>query len=79
MRRQIIELLKDYKDCVAWDYNEMLDLNRDLVELKLPIRPDKKHVKKLPRSFSLEIISKIKEEIKRLLRSRFIRIAKYVE
>jgi len=22
-RNQIVELLKDYKDCFAWDYNEM--------------------------------------------------------
>jgi len=25
-RNQIVELLKDYKDCFAWDYNEMPDL-----------------------------------------------------
>jgi len=42
---QIIELLKKYKDCFAWDYNEITGLSRDVVGLKLPIRPDKKLVK----------------------------------
>jgi len=39
------KLLKKYKDCFSWDYNEMPGLSRDVVELKLPIRPDKKPVK----------------------------------
>jgi len=41
-RNRIGELLKDYKDCFAWDYNEMPGLKRKVVELKLLIRPDKK-------------------------------------
>jgi len=49
---QIVELLKKCKDCFAWDYNEMPGLSRDMVELKLPIRPDKKPVKETPRRFS---------------------------
>lgn len=36
-------------------------------------------MKKLPRRFTPEIMSKIKEEIKRLLRSKFIRITRYVK
>jgi len=44
-RNQIVELLKDYKDCFAWDYNKMPGLKREVVELKLPILPDKKPVK----------------------------------
>jgi hypothetical protein len=34
---RIVELLKEYKDCFAWDYNEMPDLSRKVVELELPI------------------------------------------
>ena len=33
---RIVELLKEYKDCFAWDYNEMPGLSRKMVELKLP-------------------------------------------
>lgn len=49
---QMIELLKEFKDCFAWDYDEMTDLNRDLVELQLPIQPDKKPMKQTPKIFA---------------------------
>ena len=48
---RIVELLKEYKDCFAWDSNEMSCLSRELVEHKLPIQPDKKPVKQIPRRF----------------------------
>ena len=62
-KAQIVDLLKKYKDCFAWDYHEMPGLSRDVVELKLPIKPDKKPVKQTPRRFAPQIQSKIKEEI----------------
>jgi len=40
-----VEFLKEYKDCFVWDYNEMPGLKQEVVELKLPIRPNKKPVK----------------------------------
>jgi hypothetical protein len=76
---QIIELLKKYKDCFAWDYNEMPGLSRYMGELKLPIRPDKKPMKQTPRRFAPQILSKIKEEIQILLKCGFIRTARYVD
>lgn len=39
LRVEVVQLLREYKDCFAWDYDEMLGLSRDLVELKLPIKP----------------------------------------
>jgi len=74
-----LELLKEHKDCFAWDYNEISGLSREMVELKLPIRPDKKPVKHIPRRFAPQILSKIKEEIERLLKSKFIKTARYVD
>ena len=79
LRIKVIKLLKEFKDYFAWDYNEMPGLSRELVELKLPIKAGKKPVKQTPRRFAPEIMSKIKEEIERLLRSRCIRTARYVE
>ena len=78
-RDRIVELLKEFKDCFAWDYNEIPNLSCEMVELKLPIRPDKKPVKQIPRRFAPQILSKIKEEIERLLKSKFIRTARYVD
>jgi len=57
----------------------MPGLSRDVVELKLPIQPDKKAVKQTPRRFAPQIQSKIKEEIERLLKCGFIRTARYVD
>jgi hypothetical protein len=34
----IIKLLKDYVDCFAWNYCEMLRLSQELVEHRLPIK-----------------------------------------
>ena len=63
MKSKVIQLLKEHKDCFAWDYNEMPGLSRDLVELKLPIKDGKKPINHTPRRFTPEILSKIKEEI----------------
>ena len=53
LKSEVISLLKEFKDCFAWDYNEMPGLSRDLVELKLPIKAGKKPVKQSPRHFAL--------------------------
>lgn len=75
----MIKVLKEFKDCFAWDYDEMHGLNRELVELKLSTRPDKKPVKQIPMRFTPKIMSKIKVGIKRLLLNKFIRPPRYVE
>ncbi|KAK2436375.1 hypothetical protein QL285_021373 [Trifolium repens] len=79
LKGKLVLLLKEFGDCFAWDYNEMPGLSREMVELKLPIKAGKKPVKQLPRRFAPEIMSKIKEEIERLLKSKFIRAVRYVE
>src|ERR1044072_4389736 len=79
LKNEMVCLLKEFKDCFAWDYNEMSGLSRDLVEHRLPIRPDKRPIKQSPRRFAPEVVLKIKEEIERLLRSKFIRTAMYVD
>ena len=57
----------------------MSGLSKDLVELKLPIKIGKKLVNQTPRRFAPAIMSKIKEEIERLLKSKFLRTARYVD
>lgn len=79
MKKKVVELHKEFKDCFSWDYSEIKGLSRDMVELKLPIQLGKKSVRQFPRRFTLEIMSKIKQEIERLIRSKFIRTIKYVE
>jgi hypothetical protein len=38
LREQMIALLKEYSDCFAWDYMEMLGLDRSIVEHRLPLK-----------------------------------------
>ena len=57
----------------------MPSLSRDLVELKMPIKDGKKPIKQAPGRFAPKVISKIKEEIERLLYCKFIRDTRYVE
>ena len=42
---KLIELLKEYRDYFAWNYDELLGLERNLVEHKLPTKPGYKLVK----------------------------------
>ena len=37
-RNEMIGLLKEYSDCFAWNYTEMLGLSREIVEHRLPIK-----------------------------------------
>jgi hypothetical protein len=55
--------------CFAWEYTEMLRLSRELVEHSLPIKE----------GFMTEIIGKIKEEVDRLLKAKFIQPSRYAE
>nr|KYP45954.1 hypothetical protein KK1_032449 [Cajanus cajan] len=57
----------------------MPGLDRGLVEHRLPTIPGKKPVKQNPRRFAPKVIDKIKEEIERLLKSKFIRTSRYAE
>lgn len=38
MKAKLIEVLTEYKNCFSWDYNEIPDLNRRVVEHRLPIQ-----------------------------------------
>jgi hypothetical protein len=37
-REELIKILREYKDCFAWDYSEMPGLDRSIVEHRLPIK-----------------------------------------
>jgi hypothetical protein len=37
-KQELIKLLKEYKDCFAWEYYEMPSLDRSIVEHRLPIK-----------------------------------------
>ncbi|KAG6467747.1 hypothetical protein ZIOFF_074394 (mitochondrion) [Zingiber officinale] len=55
---RIIEFIKEYKDCFAWDYSGMPGLDRKLVEDRLPIKAGCKPFKQPPRRMPNEVVLK---------------------
>ena len=39
LKEMIMAILQEFKDCFAWNYDEMPGLDRSLVEHHLPIKP----------------------------------------
>lgn len=78
-KAKMIELLRNYVDCFAWEYHEMPGLSRELVEHRLPIKSGFRPHKQPPRRFNPNMYDRIKEEIDRLLRAGFIRPCRYAE
>ena len=60
---KIIELLKEFICCFAWEYHEMPGLSRKLVEHRLPIKNGFRPYKQTTRKFHPTIYDCIKEEI----------------
>jgi ribonuclease HI len=76
---KVIELLKEYVDCFAWEYHEMPGLSRELVEHRLPVKPGFRPYKQPLRRFNPLLYDRVKEEIDRLLKAGFIRPCRYAE
>jgi hypothetical protein len=75
----IIKLLKEYVDCFTWNYHEMPELSRELVEHRLPIKSGFIPYKQPARRFNLTIHNWVKEEVGRLFDEGFIRPCRYME
>jgi hypothetical protein len=66
------KLLRNYIDCFIWNYCEILDHSRELVEHRLPIKTGLRPYKQPTRRFNLIIHDQVKEEVERLLDAGFI-------
>jgi hypothetical protein len=78
-KKELIALLKEYKDCFAWEYYEMPSLDRKLVEHRLPIKPGYRPFKQAPSRLKAEIMEDVKKEITKLYEAKFIRQCRYEE
>jgi hypothetical protein len=79
-REELIKLLKDYKDCFAWDYSEMPGLDHSIVEHRLPIKPGFRPYKQPPRKiYKNEVLADVKKEVERLLDANFVWPCRYAE
>jgi hypothetical protein len=71
-KQELVNLLKEYRDCFAWEYYEMPGLSRLIVEHRRPF-------KKGPRRFKSKLLEDIKKEITRLYEAKFIQQCRYAK
>jgi hypothetical protein len=77
---ELIKLLKEYKDCFAWDYSEMPGLDHSIVEHRLPIKPGFRPYKQPPRKiYKDEVLADVKKQVERLIEANFIWPCRYAE
>ena len=76
-RGKLVALLKEYMDVFAWSYQEMPGLSPNLVVHKLKVNPNAKPMKQPPRKYRLDMEERIKLEVQKLLKVRFIEEIEY--
>ena len=72
--KELIQLLSEYINVFAWLYEDMSGLDPSIVVHKLPTREDIKPKKQKLRRLRPDILLKIKEEIKKLIKVGFIEV-----
>jgi len=78
-KKQLTDLLKEYKDCFVWDYTEMPGLDRSIVEHRLPIKSRFRPHQQPAHRCNPNILPDIKAEITKLIEAKFIRQYRYAE
>jgi hypothetical protein len=79
LREPMIVLLKEYVDCFAWDYIEMLRLDRSIVEHRLPLKSGFRPFQQRARQMKPEVLEEVKKEVEKMLAAGFIRPCRYAE
>ena len=78
-KRELIDLLKEFKDCFASEYYEMPGLDQSIVKHRLPIKPRYRPFKQAPRRFNPNVLDDIKKETERFLEVKFIWPCQYAK
>ena len=65
VKKQLIELLKEYADVFAWSYRDMPGLDTNIVVHRLPLKPECPPVKQKLRRTHPDMALKIKEEVQK--------------
>uniref|UniRef100_A0A2N9F3J1 RNase H type-1 domain-containing protein n=1 Tax=Fagus sylvatica TaxID=28930 RepID=A0A2N9F3J1_FAGSY len=76
-KEALIALLREFHEIFAWSYQDMPGLDTDIVVHKIPLKPECRPVKQALRRMKPEVILKIKEEVKKQLKARFLSTVTY--
>jgi hypothetical protein len=72
-RTHLIELLKEYQDVFAWQYDKMPEIDPELIAHSLNVELGTRPVVQPMRTFHPEVEAQITQEVKKLLVAGFIK------
>ena len=72
MKPELIAPLKEFREIFAWSYQDMPGLDTEIVEHRIPVKPECPPVQQALRRMKFEIILKIKEEVEKQLKAGFL-------
>jgi hypothetical protein len=72
-RMHLVELLKEYRDVFAWQYDEMPGIDPKLIAYSLNVEPGTRPVVQPMRTFHPEVEAQITQKVKKLLSAGFIK------
>ncbi|XP_057972613.1 uncharacterized protein LOC131160750 [Malania oleifera] len=79
LRAKLSELLNEFINVFAWSTEDMPDIDPAIIEHRLQVNPNHRYVKQKKRSFSMERIKVIDEEVTKLVQANFVREVNYPE
>ena len=77
VKTRLIELLHEYDDVFAWSYQDMPELDTDIVTHKLPLKEECSAVKQKLRRTRPDMALKIREEVRKQFDTGFLEVSKY--
>ncbi|KAI5423766.1 hypothetical protein KIW84_030120 [Lathyrus oleraceus] len=77
VKKRLIDLLREYSDVFAWSYQDMPSLDSEIVEHRLPLKPECPPVKQKLRRTHPDMAVKIKEEVRKQIDAGFLVTAEY--
>ena len=79
VKEELYVLLKEFKDVFSWSYNDMYGLDTDIVQHKLPLKPECPPARQKLRRMKQEMSLKIKEEVQKQFDVGFLAVEKYFQ
>ena len=77
IKKKIIDLLHEFADIFALSYQNMSRLSLEIVEHHLPFKPKCRPIQQKLGRMKLEMLLKIKEEVKKQFDVGFLKVGKY--
>jgi len=75
MKHRLFTLLKEFKDIFSWSYKDMPSLGLEIVQHRLPLKPECHPIKQKLRRMKPKVSLKIKEEIEKQFNAEFLAVA----